>query len=478
MPPYHLRMPAVRFLAAAMLVLHGVVAYAQTAASGAPAQRIALVIGNAAYRNDPLDNPVNDARLIAKSLAQASFKVDLRENLDRRGLLEAIRTFGNRLNEDTIAVFYYAGHGLQLRDSNFLIPVDADIQSQEEIPVTGMNVGFLLDRMAGARSRVNIVILDACRNNPFAERTKSLPRGLAQMDAPLGTVLAYATGPGKLASDGTGGHGVYAQHLAQHLLTPGLPIETMFRRVREGVVRETRQQQIPWESTSLQGDFAFVPATTEPKTAASPIASLDPRPAPPIPLAPGGSPVAPMPRAGDTWRYRIRDQFRLGDLFVTARVEEVRAEGIAESWSSSANAQTRSGAVAPFEARIHSLPDWDITPPEFAPYLQARAPLRPGQQFSGVQRRIDDRVVTLAGSVTGEEELVVPAGRFRATKVVLRGQASAAARGGGRAPSITAEYQIWYVPEIKRPGKVVVTTRVGTNQQEATTIELMEFKLQ
>ncbi len=225
-------------------------------------ERLALVIGNAAYRVDPLDNPINDARLIGSSLQRSGFNVTVRENLDRTALLGALRDFGNRLNENTIAVLYYAGHGLQLRDRNYLIPVDAEIRSEDEIPISGIDLSFILGRMSAARSRINIVILDACRNNPFAGKTVAAPRGLAQMDAPVGTLLAFATAPGKLAADsgtGTSANSLYALYLSKHLLTPGLPVESVFKRVREGVVKDTQQQQVPWESSSLQGEFAFVP---------------------------------------------------------------------------------------------------------------------------------------------------------------------------------------------------------------------------
>src|SRR5204862_1703307 len=137
------------------------------------------------------------------------------------------------------AVLYYAGHGLQLRDRNYLIPVDAEIRSEDEIPIAGIDLGFILGRMSTARSRINIVILDACRNNPFsASKSGNKAQGLAQMDAPVGTLLAYATAPGKLAADSGGGSGansLYAVNLAKHLLTPGLPVEHVFKRVREGV---------------------------------------------------------------------------------------------------------------------------------------------------------------------------------------------------------------------------------------------------
>ena len=144
-------------------------------------QRVALVIGNAAYRVDPLDNPVNDAQLVASSLKQAGFDVTLAENLDRRGLQGALRTFGERLNDNTVAVLYYAGHGLQLRDRNYLIPVDAEIRSEDEIALAGIDLSFILARMSAARSRVNIVILDACRNNPFAGKGGSTEIGRAHV---------------------------------------------------------------------------------------------------------------------------------------------------------------------------------------------------------------------------------------------------------------------------------------------------------
>ena len=134
--------------------------------------RLAIVIGNAAYRFSPLDNPVNDARLMSGLLEKAGFKVFKYENLDRNGLFKALRDFGDRLNDRTIAVFYYAGHALQLRDRNFLVPVEAEIRNEDEIEMAGVDVGFVLARMSSAKSRINIVILDACRNNPFAGKTR------------------------------------------------------------------------------------------------------------------------------------------------------------------------------------------------------------------------------------------------------------------------------------------------------------------
>ncbi len=509
-------------------------------------ERIALVIGNAAYRIDPLDNPVNDARLVAQSLRQSGFAVSVRENLDRRGLVDALREFGLRLGENTIAVLYYAGHGLQLRDRNYLIPVDAEIRGEDEIPLAGVDLGFMLGRMSTARSRINIVILDACRNNPFSGKAGPSAQGLAQMDAPVGTLLAFATAPGKLAADSGGGaNSLYATHLARQLLTPGLPVEHVFKRVREGVVRDTREQQVPWESSSLQGEFAFVPGVAAARVGAgtaatdveaagelafwnsiqastradeyraylrqypagrfaelahSRLAAYTPPVAPaqaapqtapqtspqagPQAAPPGAAPTEPqsrpgtvragnLPRAGDTWRYRVQDQFRLGDLFLTARVDAVGADGIAETWTTTSDAKLRTTLV-PLEPGFNALPGWTLTPPEFAPYLLAAGALRRGSTMAEQRRTVEQVMLPLRVSVEGEEEVVVAAGRFRAVKLVLRGQL--ALRGAARS-TVSSEYVVWYAPAVKRMVKYTVSTSVGNALREATSFELTEFKL-
>jgi uncharacterized caspase-like protein len=486
-------------------------------------ERIALVIGNAAYRVDPLDNPVNDARLVAQSLRQAGFGVALQENLDRRGLVNALRDFGNHLGENTIAVLYYAGHGLQLRDRNYLIPVDADIRSEDEIPIAGVDLGFLLGKMSTARSRINIVILDACRNNPFAGRSGPRAQGLAQMDAPVGTLLAFATAPGKLAADGSGANSLYATYLGRNLLTPGVPVEHVFKRVREGVVRDTQGLQVPWESSSLQGEFAFVPGVAAPREAAADVeaagelafwnsiqastradeyraylrqypngrfatlaqtrvaAFTTPSPpavvATPGPASPGAVAAAPadtLPRAGDTWRDRVQDQFRLGDLFLTAKVDAVTREGIAETWTTTSDAKLRT-TLAPLEPGFHALPSWTLTPPEFSPYLLAAGGLPRGVKLPDQDLRVEQVTLPLRVSVEGEEDVTVAAGRFHAVKLVMRGQANA--RGTSRGGKVTSEHVVWYAPAVKRMVKYTVSTSVGESLREATTFELTEFKL-
>jgi uncharacterized caspase-like protein len=232
----------------------------RTIIPSATERRIALVIGNAAYRNySPLQNPVNDARAISKALTQAGFKVTLRENASRIDMIRAVRSFGDSLAKDGVALFYFAGHGVQVSERNYLIPVDADIQREDEVQHFSLDAATVLEKMDRTQGRINLLILDACRNNPFGRTTRGFASGLAQMEAPYGTLIAYATGPGRLALDGDGPHGIYTQHLLKHIHTPDLAVEIMFKRVREGVTRETKNAQVPWESSSLRGDFYFAP---------------------------------------------------------------------------------------------------------------------------------------------------------------------------------------------------------------------------
>ena len=220
-------------------------------------KRVALVIGNGAYPASPLKNPVNDARAVSRALKDLGFDVTHRENLTQKAMADVIRQFGARLTPGTAAVFYYAGHGMQVQGRNFLIPVDADVQAEDEVPYSTIDVGLLLGKMEQAKSPANIVILDACRDNPFARRFRPSNTGLAQMDAPIGTLLAYATAPGSVARDGGGENGVYTKHLVANLNTEGLSVEQLFKRVRVAVAQETRESQVPWESSSLKGEFVF-----------------------------------------------------------------------------------------------------------------------------------------------------------------------------------------------------------------------------
>jgi hypothetical protein len=230
-----------------------------------PEERVALIIGNSAYADAPLVNPVNDARDIAKHLETFGFKVILRENASFNDMKKAIREFGRSLHTNSVGLFYYSGHGMQVNGENYLIPVAAELNNEEEIEYETVNAGFVMAQMEAARNRMNILILDACRNNPFARSFRSASRGLAMMNAPTGTLIAYATAPGSTASDGTGKNGLYTEELLAQMNVPGQKIEDVFKRVRANVMTRSNTQQIPWESSSLIGDFYFSASKTEEK---------------------------------------------------------------------------------------------------------------------------------------------------------------------------------------------------------------------
>ncbi len=229
-------------------------AYAQTE------KRVALVIGNGAYADSPLINPVNDAHDMAMALRDLGFEVIHRENIDRIGMRSAVRDFSRRIRQGGVGLFYFAGHGVQVNGSNFLIPVGTNIEEEFEVADEGLNADSVLRAMEEADNRLNIIILDACRNNPFARSYRSASRGLARMAAPTGSLVAYATAPGKVAADGDGRNGTFTKHLLGAMRVSGRTLEQVFKQVRINVERETDGRQIPWEESSLTGDFYFKPA--------------------------------------------------------------------------------------------------------------------------------------------------------------------------------------------------------------------------
>ena len=217
--------------------------------------KIALIIGNSAYRDAPLRNPVNDMRAIAQSLRGLGFTVLAHENTGKRAMELAILEFGRRLAEGGVGLFYYAGHGVQVRGRNYMVPVDAEIDTEAMTRVAAVDLDLVLEQMSEARNRVNVVILDACRNNPFERRVRGTSQGLAAVDAARGTLIAYATAPGSVAADGEGANGLYTEELLNALSVPGLKIEEVFKQVRVAVTRRSNGAQTPWESSSLTGDL-------------------------------------------------------------------------------------------------------------------------------------------------------------------------------------------------------------------------------
>lgn len=235
-------------------------AYAQAQASLSTLPRYCLVIGNSRYADAPLRNPANDARAIGGELRKLGFEVDLRLDAGRREMIEAIGALGSNLaRRKSVGLFYYAGHGVQLAWRNYLIPVDAVIESVEDLRDKTVGLDALLAEISEARNPMNVIILDACRDNPFGAKGRVQQKGLSQVDAPPGSLLAYATAPGHVASDGEGANGLYTEHLLGELGIPEAKIEDVFKRVRLAVRRRSNGRQIPWESTSLEEDFYFQP---------------------------------------------------------------------------------------------------------------------------------------------------------------------------------------------------------------------------
>lgn len=249
----------------------GAVVFASLTAN---ASRVALLIGNNNYSTAPLRNAVNDARDLSDTLKELGFTVIVRENASRQEMIGAIREFGTKLDGAEAALFFYAGHAMQFKDRNYLIPTDADMKSEDDVTFSSVEISQIFDRMERAKTRFNFIVLDACRDNPFASAFKVSSSGLAQIaNAPSGTLVAYATAPGSVAADGFGRNGVYTKHILQQIKVPDLPVEIMFKRVREAVERETRRLQTPWDVSSLKGDFAFNGSGAGTRTAAAPAAA-------------------------------------------------------------------------------------------------------------------------------------------------------------------------------------------------------------
>lgn len=256
------------------VLLIGLLALAGPAAAE---KRVALVIGNSAYQNiTRLDNPRNDAELMGDTLAGLGFALiggHAQLDLDKSALETAVQSFGRQVQGADVALFYYAGHGVQVGGSNYLVPVTANPTREADVDFQMVDINLVLRQMQGSGTRLNVVILDACRNNPFGARgLRSSDGGLAQMRAPEGTLISYATQPGSVAQDGSDGHSPYTSALAKTLKQPGLDIFQTFNQVGLAVKRETGGSQQPWVSSSpIDGSFYFVaPATAAPQAATAP----------------------------------------------------------------------------------------------------------------------------------------------------------------------------------------------------------------
>lgn len=261
---------AVRFCGITWLISIVVVCSVQ-AQDGPPSSntgvpKFALVIGNSNYaghrRN--LKNAINDSRLIAQSLRKLGFKVQQSTDMDRVRMITAVTEFADNLPEGATAMVFYAGHGMQIGGASYLVPVDMKITSEQSVPLRAYPLKTLLERMSASKSSVNIVVLDACRDNPFQPEAPIKYRsfnnlGLAPVQAPVGTVVAYSTSPGQLAADGQDANSVYTAALAQVMLEPNLSIEAVLKKVGVQVRNKTQDDQIPWFESSLSEEYFFLP---------------------------------------------------------------------------------------------------------------------------------------------------------------------------------------------------------------------------
>lgn len=214
------------------------------------ARKVALVIGNSSYKNAPLKNPGNDARDFAKLLRNLGFEVIEKTNSNRRTMLGAINLFAKKLKNADIGLFYYSGHGMQIANENYLIPLGLDVKSEVDVESDAVKAMRVIGKMYEAGNKLSVIILDACRNNPFARSFRSSASGLARMPAPKGTIIAYATSPGSVAEDGRGRNGTFTKHLLTAFTQSGLDIQDMFNEAGMQVMQETGDKQIPWTSNT------------------------------------------------------------------------------------------------------------------------------------------------------------------------------------------------------------------------------------
>jgi uncharacterized caspase-like protein len=364
-------------------------------ASASAENRIALVIGNSAYRTvSALPNPANDAKAMTELLRSAGFQVVAAPDLTQADMRQVIGDFATEVGKsgpDTVVLVFYAGHGVQIDGENFLVPVDIHVTSESDVALQAVRLTDLMNTLASLPSKTRIVMLDACRNNPFSEINKTTGRGLAIVDAPAGSIVSYSTSPGAEAEDGTGADSPYTTALLTVAKEPGLPIEQAFKKIRLSVHEATEGRQTPWESTSLSTDFSFFPGGTG--------ARPSPKPAP------------QAAQTVDVWRKQIQGKPAREAYEIVLRADTVEAY----------EAFIAINKAAPFAGRARGLLDrrremiaWytAVTVNTLASY-QAFLAKYPDSDLAATAKRLMER--TRARSLLASTSPVVPANFTPAT---------------------------------------------------------------
>ena len=314
------------------------------------AHRVALVIGNGAYVNvPPLENPPNDASDIAKALSAAGFDVILRDDANRNQMADAVRDFTQRIQGADVALFYYAGHGMQMEGENYLLPVDARIESPADVRFATINLTDVQQEMSGA-GRANIIVLDACRNNPFAKKLAGSgraigERGLGRVEANgVGSLIVFSTQPNNVALDGAGRNSPFAAALAKHIATPNVEIRRMLSDVRADVLAATDQKQVPWDSSSLVGDVYLT------RTAAA-----DASPPPPLETPAANADSAPRQQAPVATGDAAECEKMAAPMPMFATAEQIKAARKARDWAQALSVCKAASEADPSSARLHFL---------------------------------------------------------------------------------------------------------------------------
>jgi Caspase domain len=278
--------------------------WASVGRSQQPSGQVALIIGNANYpdASAPLTTAIKDARALAAELRHDNFDVDVKENAGKADMLRAIDAFTGKIRSGTVALFYFSGFGIQVARLNYLVPVDAQLWTEDDVKRDGVNLDALAAEMHRKGARVKIVIIDASRRNPFERRFRSVAAGLAAFDAPQDTLAMFAAAPGTVIADGTGDNSLFAGELLRQMRTPNLTAEEVFNRTRLGVSRTSNNEQTPWVASSLIEAYSFGTnaqtagtAVPTPAPAPAPTPAPAPRPAPAISSAPPPSTPPPQP---------------------------------------------------------------------------------------------------------------------------------------------------------------------------------------